>query len=111
VAELTGRNSEIKIHNHLVSQSGTHPGSDHILALLDHFKVQGVNGEHDVLISQVVGPHLEAVFNDDPTVIQQMIKSLVHQIALGTSFLHDCGVIHAGESTHLSHDLDNNSSA
>ena len=98
VAELTDKNSEIKIHRHLTSRSGTHPGSDRVLALLDHFKVQGANGEHDVLVLQVVGPHLETMFNDETPIIQQAIKSLVHQVALGTSFLHDCGVVHAGQS-------------
>ena len=97
MAELTGRNSEIQIYRHLASRSGSHPGSDRVIALLDHFKVQGANGEHDVLVLQVIGPHLEAMFDDDPAVIQQMIKSLTHQVALGTSFLHDCGVVHAGE--------------
>jgi len=96
VAELTDRNREIKIHRHLGSQSGAHPGSDRVLALLDHFKVLGANGEHDVLVLQVTGPHLEAMFDDEPTVIQQKIKPLMHQVALGVSFLHDCGVIHAG---------------
>jgi serine/threonine-protein kinase SRPK3 len=96
VAELTGRNREIKIYRHLASQSGMHPGSDRILVPLDHFKVQGPNGEHDVLVLQVTGPNLEAMFDDEPTVIQQAIRSLMHQVALGVSFLHDCGVIHAG---------------
>ena len=100
VAELTGK--EIKIHRHLASRSGTHPGSDHVLALLDHFKVQGVNGEHDVLVFQVIGPQLEAVFDDEPTIIQQRIKSLMHQVAVGLSFLHDCGVTHTGKQTVLS---------
>ena len=45
-----------------------------------------MNGEHDVLVSQVVGPQLEAMFNDNPIVIQQSIKSLMHQVALGISF-------------------------
>jgi hypothetical protein len=102
VAELTGKNSELKIHRHLASQSASHPGSERVLALLDHFTVQGVNGEHDVSVSQVIGPHLEAMFDDDPTVIQQTVKSLVHQVALGTSFLHHCGVVHAGRSATLS---------
>ena len=97
MAEFTGRNREIQIYRHLASRSGSHPGSDRVIALFDHFKVQGANGEHDVLVLQVIGPHLEAMFDDDPTVIQQMIKSLTHQVALGTSFLHDCGVVHAGE--------------
>jgi serine/threonine-protein kinase SRPK3 len=99
VAELTGKNSEIKIHHHLASQSGIHPGSGRILALLDHFKVQGVNGEHDVLVLQVIGPQLAAMFDEEPIIIQQAIKSLVHQVALGISFLHECGVVHAGWPT------------
>ena len=47
--------------------------------------MQGTNGEHDVLVLQVVGPHLEAMFNEEPIIIQQAIKSLVRQVALGTS--------------------------
>ena len=101
VAELTSRNNEIKIYRHLALRSGTHPGSDRVLALLDHFEVQGVNGEHDVLVLQVTGPHLEDIF-DEPTVIPHAIKSLAHQIALGISFLHDCGVVHSGQSIILS---------
>lgn len=96
VAELTGRNSEIAIHRHLAARSGTHPGSDRVLTLLDHFKVQGINGEHDVLVLEVIGPHLEAMFDDEPTTIQETIKGLMHQVALGVSFLHDSGVVHTG---------------
>ena len=100
LAELTGRNNEIKIYRHLASRSGTHPGSDHVLALLDHFKVQGPNGEHDVLVLQVTGPRIDNIF-DESTVIPKALKSLAHQIALGISFLHDCGVVHSGRSTVL----------
>ena len=96
MAELTDKSNEIKIHRNLVSRSVTHPGSEHVLALLDHFKVQGVNGEHDVSVTQVVGPHLEAMFNEDPVVIQKSIKFLMREVALGVSFLHHCGVVHAG---------------
>ena len=96
VAELTGKNNEIRIHHHLASQSRTHPESDHVLTLLDHFRVQGVNGEHDVLVLPVVGPHLAAMFWSKPAAIRQTIKSVMHEVALGTSFLHDCGVVHAG---------------
>ena len=94
MAQLTGKNNEIEIHRHLVSKSGTHPESHRILTLLDHFRVQGVNGEHDVLVFPVIGPNLYAM---SPDVIQQAIKFIMHQVALGTSFLHHCGVVHAGE--------------
>ena len=96
VAELTGKNNEIKILRHLASQPGTHPESDRVLALLDHFRVQGMNGEHDVLVFPVVGPSLGAMSCDKTAVIRRAIKSIMHQVALGTSFLHDCGVVHAG---------------
>jgi len=101
VAELTGRNNEFRIYRHLASRSGTHPGSDRVLSPLDHFKVQGPNGEHDVLAFQVVGPHLEDILSTDSSVIRRAIKPLAYQIALGISFLHDCGVVHAGQSTLL----------
>ena len=96
MAELTGRNNEIRIHRHLASRAGARPGSDHVLAPLDHLKVRGPNGEHDVLVSQVLGPHLEYMLDEEPSVFRQAIKSLARQIALGISFLHDCGVVHAG---------------
>ena len=96
IAELTGRNNEIKIHNHLASRSGAHPGFGRILAPLHHFRVQGPNGEHDVLVLQVLGPHIEDMFSYKPDVLRRAIKSLVQQVALGISFLHDCGVVHAG---------------
>jgi len=98
VAGLTG-NNDLRIHHCLASRSGTHPGSDRVIALLDHFQVQGPNGEHDVLVLQVVGPHLEDMLDEEPTVIQQAAKPLARQIALGISFLHDSGVVHAGLST------------
>ena len=103
-ADLTGKNNEIKIYQHLASQSpSTHPGSGHVPTLLDHFRVHGVNGEHDVLVLQVLGPDLETMFDEiEPSVVEQSIKSLTHQVALGASFLHHCGVVHGGWSTSLS---------
>jgi len=109
VAELTGKNREINIYRHLASRSGTHPGSEHVPTLLDHFKVQGVNGEHDVLVLQVTGPQLEDMFEYKSSAVERRIKSLTHQVALGLSFLHDCGVVHAGNQIVPSAHLNGNS--
>jgi serine/threonine-protein kinase SRPK3 len=97
MAELTGMNKEIEIHRHLAAQSGTHPGSERVIALLDHFRIEGPNGKHDVLVFQAVGPHLQAMFDDDPEAVGKEVKSLVRQIVVGTSFLHHCGVVHSGK--------------
>lgn len=80
---------------------GAHTGSSRVVALLDNFKVHGPNGEHDVLVLQLIGPRLDDMLEDDPDVIQLAVKSLAHQILLGVSFLHDCGVVHAGQSVIL----------
>ena len=99
VAELTGRNNEIDVYRHLAAQSKRgrkHPGSRHVLVLSDNFTVCGVNGKHDVLVFPVVGPHLEDMFDEELSAIRKSIKSLVRQVALGTSFLHDHGIVHAG---------------
>jgi hypothetical protein len=63
--------------------------------------MHGKNGEHDVLVLQVLGPHIDAMFDEEPSVVHQSIKSLIHQVvlSLGTSFLHHCGVVHGGQST------------
>ena len=97
MAELTGRNNEIRIHRHLAAQSGAHAGSDRVLVFLDHLGIRGVNGEHDVLVSEIIGPHLVDIF-DGPIEMPKVIKSLAQQIALEISFLHDYGVVHAGQS-------------
>ena len=94
MADRTGKNNEIKIHHHLASRSGTHPGSAHVITILDHFQIQGPNGEHDVVVSQIVGPHLEAMSYDDA--VKEDRGSLVYQVMVGTSSLHHPGVAHGG---------------
>ena len=60
-----------------MSRSGARSVFDRVFVLLDHFKVEGVSGEHDALVFQATGPHLGVMFDDKPTVIQQAIKSLI----------------------------------
>jgi hypothetical protein len=98
VAELTGRNNEINIYRHLAAQSERvpkHPGSEHVPVLIDHFTVWGANGEHDVLVLPVVGPHLWDMFDEKLSAVRKSIKSLARQVSLGISFLHDHGIVHA----------------
>ena len=49
-----------------------------------------------MLVFQVLGPHLVCTFRKHIFAIHKSIKSLVRQMALGISFLHHCGVVHAG---------------
>ena len=102
IADPTYGNNEAKIHHILASQPRTHPGSDHVLTPLGQFQVHGPNGEHVVLVFEVIGPQLSLLHSDRPHIPRRAIKPLTYQIALGISFLHNCGVVHGGRSTVLS---------
>lgn len=96
IAQLTNKSSEILILKHLAHGSHGQPGSDRVLGFLDHFRVQGVNGTHDVLVTEVVGPRLGDMINEDPELLQKQAKTLFRQIISGAAYLHANGVAHGG---------------
>src|ERR1700691_736792 len=53
-ASLTGDNHELQILQWLRSQPRSHPGSRHIIEILDWFQLQGPNGTHEVIVTEVV---------------------------------------------------------
>ena len=55
-----------------------------------------------MLVLEVIGPSLQTMLDCGRPVIEPAIESLARQIALGTSFLHYRGVVHGGQSTVLS---------
>jgi len=61
---------------------------------LDHFRIEGVNGTHDVLVTEVVGPRLGDMINEDPELLQKQAKTLFRQIVSGAAHLHSSGIVH-----------------
>ena len=84
------------------------PGNKHIVHLYDSFQHDGPNGTHEVVVTNVVGPTLEALqgvvyvmYWDDPRYYAYpfplpAIKGLVSQLLEALSFLKRCGIIYGG---------------
>ncbi|KAJ7445490.1 kinase-like domain-containing protein [Mycena galericulata] len=79
----------------------THPGFRHNLHLLDEFRLQGPNGRHLCLVTELLGERLDEYAKRFPhgRVPMAMIKMLSRQIINAILYLHEkCDIIHTGES-------------
>ncbi|KAF8522372.1 kinase-like domain-containing protein, partial [Gautieria morchelliformis] len=103
VAELYGGTREAHVlkivagHHDDDHDSGTmmDRGSRHVLSLLDSFQIEGPNGLHDVLVTDVVAP-LSALARYP--IYQKLRNSFIHQALMGVSYLHQHGIAHGGAS-------------
>ncbi|XP_060094243.1 SRSF protein kinase 3-like [Heteronotia binoei] len=71
---------------------------DHIIRLLDDFKMIGENGFHVCLVFELLGPSLQSLLSCPG--IQGLplpfVKKVTHQVLKGLHFLHkECRIIHA----------------
>ncbi len=74
------------------SSAGLHPGSAHILSLVDHFAVSGPNGTHHVLATEIAGPQLS-----DLVMPSAVVRELCRQLVEGVDYLHQQGITHRGK--------------
>ncbi|KAJ7071835.1 kinase-like domain-containing protein [Mycena belliarum] len=75
----------------------THPGFRHNLHLLDEFRLQGPNGRHLCLVTELLGERLDQYAKRFPhgKVPMAIIKTLSHQIIKAILYLHEkCDIIH-----------------
>ncbi|KAG5634406.1 hypothetical protein H0H81_002079 [Sphagnurus paluster] len=77
------------------SDISEHPGKQHVLRLLDHFEIQGPNGTHQVLVTDVLLPFdfLQDMSLKDTTF---ECKRACYESLLGLSYLAHQGVVHGG---------------
>lgn len=93
VSSITSTNNEVNILRELRTAKQDHAGSYHIIRLLDDFTIQGPNGIHECLVTEVVTPAIKirGAFDFRPTA-----KKISFQTLLGLSYLHEKGVAHGG---------------
>ncbi|CAR25706.1 ZYRO0A06182p [Zygosaccharomyces rouxii] len=89
---------EIKLLKRIRSQTEKgHVGSDYILKLLDNFYHAGPNGDHIVMVFEVLGENLLALIKkyEHRGIPLVYVKQISKQLLLGLDYMHrKCGVIH-----------------
>ncbi|KAF8482197.1 kinase-like domain-containing protein [Gautieria morchelliformis] len=72
-------------------------GQEFLVEFLDDFKVEGPNGTHQCIVTEVLGPSIGAdVYDiyDEELYPIEIAKNLVAQVMRGVAYLHSCGVVH-----------------
>ena len=111
----TGRkqNSELDIFHALGNGDSEHPGKSFVISLYDEFTLEGPNGSHQCFVFPValnsVAIAKEASTIENTMFAAPVARSIVVQVLLALSYIHSCGVVHAGmllfESFRLNHFL------
>jgi serine/threonine-protein kinase SRPK3 len=92
---------ETKVLLHLQSELINDEGKDYVIRLLNYFEHKGPNGVHRCIVTEVLGPNLNADLEDlYPTEIlpPEVARRFAHQVGLGLKFLQNRGVVHGGKS-------------
>lgn len=92
---------ELEMLQHMEQKSSVsiHPGRNHVLQLLDHFRHKEVDGTHVCLVFPVLGNHLglQAAKFEQSRIPVAVMKEVARQLLQGLDYLHrDCGIIHTG---------------
>ena len=99
---LTARHSElsreIDIRNRLRCGDPHHLGRQFILSPLTELWIDGPNGHHLCLVSEVVGPSILEVKNaaEHGMLPIEAAQNIIAQLALRLSYLHSCGTVYGG---------------
>lgn len=106
LASGVSKDSELAILRHLKQSQlkvCTRSGAEVIVDFLDYFQIEGPNGTHQCIVTEVLGPSLvadvEEVFDGDDAYPIELAKKLVLQALRGVAYLHSCGIIHGGKQS------------
>ncbi len=97
MSSIFGKNNEARILYLLNDSTYDQPGYRNIIRLLDDFSIEGPNGSHDCLVTEIVGTMHEVKSQRN---IQFRPKNMSTQAMAGLSYIHRRGVAHAGVIIH-----------
>lgn len=108
VAEVSNPLEVTILHHLRQGQSDRHDstGQEYLVEILDDFHVEGPNGNHQCIVTEVLGPSIstdiEDIYDDGDLYPIDIAKKLVTQVTRGVAYLHRCGVVHGGMIDFLS---------
>jgi serine/threonine-protein kinase SRPK3 len=104
-AKVSNDNSEVEILRHLKQRQlndGDTNCQEFLMEFLDDFKVEGPNGTHQCIVTEVLGPGIaedvEEIYGEEQYPME-IAKTIVAQLRRGVADLHSCGVVHGGKSS------------
>ncbi|KAL6302252.1 kinase-like protein [Sparassis latifolia] len=83
----------LRIHN----EPTQHPGRVHVIDLLDHFYIEGPNGKHLCLVTELLSENVYSFSTNwkDERMPIPLVKRITRQVILGIDYLHNaCDIIH-----------------
>lgn len=99
VSEAGPESRERQVLRMLSAASSAHPGSKHVVQLIDDFQHTGPNGTHSCLVFEVLGPNVPTVISArfiDGRLPGTIAKEVCKQVLLGLNFLHQHQIGHGG---------------
>ncbi|KAH7907721.1 kinase-like domain-containing protein, partial [Hygrophoropsis aurantiaca] len=72
------------------------PGGEFVVKVFDDFTVDGPNGTHQCIVTEVLGPPLDLnpLQSEDYIYPPDAAKKMIAQIAHGVAYLHRIGIVH-----------------
>lgn len=104
-AEATAAQGRVAFEEQILQRitahaTGTHPGQNHVLSVLDQFHETGQHGKHLCLVTELLGDSLAEIQVAVPNrrLPSALVKSISKELLLALDFLHRvCGVVHTGD--------------
>ncbi len=98
IADCSQSDSEDEIEKSLRCGDPYHPGRPFVLFRLDEFYIDGPNGRHRCLVTEVVGSSISIAKKAKEHGILPIdtARKITAQLALGLAYIHSCGIVHGG---------------
>ncbi|KAL8782330.1 MAG: hypothetical protein Q9195_009655 [Heterodermia aff. obscurata] len=98
-SEATDGFNDIKILKYLEDKNTSHPGRQYISSIYDQFRIEGPNGSHICLVSEVLGPSLKDLMSVGKQLRGTAARKIGRQFVQAVAYLHSEGVCHGGTSS------------
>lgn len=99
-SEQESPNRELTVLRAIAAAQSDQPGYAHVMAMQDHFQLDGPNGIHNCLVLELLGPSvadlLDAYYCNE-RLPGKLARNIAKQALLGLCYLHEQGIGHAGK--------------
>ena len=95
-AEISTDSHDVEILKFLEQRNDSGSGRQYIAVLLDHFQIEGPNGSHLCLVSELLGPALSQLAFSRKQLRGSVARRIARQAVEAVVWLHSHGVCHGG---------------